>query len=49
MPFVPRRNFLTATGKLLIGTAALGSLAAHSSEEQGHAHVHGRSGDGLSL
>jgi anaerobic selenocysteine-containing dehydrogenase len=49
MPFESRRNFLTATGKLLIGTAALGSLAAHASEEQEHAHMHGGSGDGLAL
>ena len=38
-----RRSFLTATGKLLVGAAALGSLTAHAAEE----HQHGGSGDGL--
>ena len=38
-----RRSFLTATGKLLVGAAALGSLTAHAAEE----HNHGGSGNGL--
>ena len=38
-----RRNFLAASGKLLVGTVALGSLAAHASEE----HEHENSGHGL--
>ena len=38
-----RRSFLTATGKLLVGAAALGSLTAHAAEE----HSHGGSGNGL--
>ena len=40
-----RRSFLTATGKLLVGAAALGSLTAHAAEE----HDHGGSGNGLVL
>ena len=40
-----RRSFLTATGKLLVGAAALGSLTAHAAEE----HNHGGSGSGLML
>jgi len=42
-----RRNFLTTAGKLLISTAALGSIAAHATEE--HAHPPGDSGDGLAV
>ena len=38
-----RRSFLAATGKLLVGAAALGSLTAHAAEE----HNHGGSGHGL--
>ena len=38
-----RRSFLAATGKLLVGAAALGSLTAHAAEE----HSHGGSGHGL--
>jgi len=38
MSFESRRNFLTASGKLLVGTFALGSLGAHAMEEQEHAH-----------
>ncbi|MGB5441235.1 MAG: hypothetical protein WBN57_01200 [Gammaproteobacteria bacterium] len=40
-----RRNFLTATGKLLVGAAALGSLTAHATEK----HNHGGSENGLML
>ncbi len=38
-----RRSFLTASGKLLVGTAALGSLSAYAAEE----HDHGGPGEGL--
>ena len=47
MSLESRRNFLSSSGKLLVGTAAFGSLVAHSSEE--HAHMHGGSGDGLAI
>lgn len=47
MSLESRRNFLSYSGKLLVGTAAFGSLAAHSSEE--HAHMHGGSGDGHAI
>ena len=39
-----RRNFLAATGSLLMGTA-LGSTVARAAEE----HMHGGSGDGLAV
>ena len=42
-----RRNFLATSGKLLVSTVALGSIAAHATEE--HAHMHGGSGDGLAV
>jgi anaerobic selenocysteine-containing dehydrogenase len=35
MSLESRRNFLSFSGKLLVGTAAFGSLVAHSSEEHG--------------
>ena len=38
-----RRRFLTASGKLLVGTAALGSLSAYAAEQ----HQHAGSGHGL--
>jgi anaerobic selenocysteine-containing dehydrogenase len=38
-----RRSFLAATGKLLVGAAALGSLTAHAAEE----HRQSGSGHGL--
>jgi len=38
-----RRKFLTTSGKLLVGTAAFGSLTAYAAQEH---HMHG-SGDGL--
>jgi len=38
-----RRNFLSASGKLLVSAAALGSLSAYAAEE----HEHGGSGQGL--
>ena len=44
MSLESRRNFLAASGKLLVGTVALGSFAAHAAE---HAHEHGGAGDGL--
>jgi anaerobic selenocysteine-containing dehydrogenase len=37
MSFETRRNFLAASGKLIVGTVALGSLAAHAAEEPAHA------------
>ena len=47
MRFESRRDFLAASGTLLIGTAALGSLAAHASEE--HEPMHGGPGNGLAV
>lgn len=44
MSLESRRNFLAASGKLLVGTVALGSLAAHAAE---HEHEHGGAGNGL--
>ena len=43
MSFETRRRFLAASGKLLVGTVALGSLGAQAAEE----HVHAGPGDGL--
>ena len=43
MSLESRRTFLAASGKLLVGTVALGSLAAHAAEEHGQ----GGSGHGL--
>lgn len=43
MSLESRRRFLANSGKLLIGSIALGSLATHASEE----HEHGGSGHGL--
>jgi aryl-phospho-beta-D-glucosidase BglC (GH1 family) len=43
MPIDNRRSFLTTSGKLILGTVALGSLAAHAEE---HGHEHGDPGDG---
>lgn len=42
-----RRNFLATTGKLLVGTVALGSVGVQAAEE--HAHMHGGSGNGLAM
>jgi anaerobic selenocysteine-containing dehydrogenase len=42
-----RRNFLATSGKLLVSTLALGSIAAQATEE--HAQMHGGSGDGLAV
>ncbi|MGE5155399.1 MAG: hypothetical protein ACM3ST_15490 [Bdellovibrio bacteriovorus] len=39
-----RRGFLATSGKLLLGTVALGALAARAEE-----HQHGASGNGLSV
>jgi hypothetical protein len=39
-----RRNFLATSGKLLLGSVAFGSLAAHAAE---HEHDHGGTGQGL--
>ena len=41
-----RRNFLATSGKLVVGTVALASLAAHASE---HEHMHGGSADGHAI
>ena len=43
MSFESRRNFLATSGKLIVGTVALGSLGAVAADE----HAHGGSGDGL--
>lgn len=40
-----RRSFLSTAGKLVVGTAALGSIVTHAADE--HAHMHGSSGEGL--
>lgn len=45
MSFETRRRFLAASGKLIVGTVALGSIAALASEE----HEHEGSGHGLAL
>jgi len=45
MPLDTRRSFLAASGKLLIGTIALGSLSARAAEE----HQHGDAGNGLTV
>ena len=47
MTLESRRNFLVTSGKLLVGTVALGPLAAHASEER--AHMHGSTVNGLVL
>jgi hypothetical protein len=43
MSLESRRRFLAASTKVLVSTVALGSLAAHASEE----HDHGGAGHGL--
>lgn len=40
-----RRRFLANSGKLIIGTVALGALSARAAEE----HQHGGAGNGLSV
>jgi hypothetical protein len=45
MSFDDRRSFLTYAGKLALGVAVLGSLAADAAEP----HAHAGSGDGLAL
>jgi hypothetical protein len=47
MSLESRRNFLFSSGKLLVGTAAFGSLIAHSSEK--YVHMRGDSGDGHAI
>jgi anaerobic selenocysteine-containing dehydrogenase len=42
-----RRNFLAASGKLIVGTVALGTLAAQASQEQ--AQMPESSGNGLAI
>lgn len=44
MSLESRRNFLAASGTLLVGTVALGPLAARAAE-----HEHGGAGNGLVL
>jgi anaerobic selenocysteine-containing dehydrogenase len=44
MPLETRRSFLATSGKLLVGTVALGSLAARAEE-----HQHGGEGNGLTV
>ena len=46
MPINTRRGFLTSSGKLIDGTAALAAMGAHAAEE--HA-PHGESGDGHAM
>ena len=41
-----RRNFLATSSKLVVGTVALGSFAAHASEHEG---MHGGSEDGHAI
>ena len=41
-----RRNFLATSSKLVVGTVALGSFAAHASE---HEDMHGGSADGHAI
>jgi hypothetical protein len=43
MSFETRRSFIAASGKVLVGALALGSLAAQASEE----HAHAGPGQGL--
>lgn len=38
-----RRDFLASTGRLLLGTVALGSMAGYAAAEE---HKHGGAGDG---
>jgi hypothetical protein len=45
MSFESRRKFLATSGKLIVGTVALGSMAAHAAEE----HAHGGPGHGLPI
>ena len=47
MSLESRRNFLATSGKLLVGSIALGSIAAHGDEE--HAQMHQSGGDGLAV
>jgi anaerobic selenocysteine-containing dehydrogenase len=47
MSFESRRNFLAASGKLIVGTVALGTLAAQASQEQ--THMPESSGNGLAI
>jgi len=42
-----RRSFLATSGKLLVSTVALGSIAAHAA--QAHEQMHGGPGDGLAV
>ena len=42
-----RRSFLTSSGKLLVSTVALGTIAAHAI--QAHARMQGGSEDGLAV
>ncbi|MFY9976264.1 MAG: hypothetical protein WAK53_18580 [Chromatiaceae bacterium] len=44
MPLETRRSFLATSGKLLVGTVALGALAARAEE-----HQHGGEGNGLTI
>jgi anaerobic selenocysteine-containing dehydrogenase len=47
MSLESRRNFLAASGKLIVGTVALGPFAAYASQEQ--AHMHESSGKGIPI
>jgi anaerobic selenocysteine-containing dehydrogenase len=49
MSFESRRNFLAASGKLIVGTVALGTFAAQARASQEHAHMPERSGIGLAI
>ena len=42
-----RRRFLASSGRLLLSSVALGSIAAHAADE--HAQMHGGRGDGLAI